>query len=156
MTLQGCDDELSIRRDGILTCNCTKELSAFIRERSCHKGEELGWRYLYIIVGVLCFFMAILRSFCLLISESPKWLVLEGKREEAIASINTISRINKSAYIMSNSQLREEQTESHRSMRMTFSMIAGLFARERQVRSMICLSLVWLLVGIAYVSLHFE
>jgi hypothetical protein len=69
--------------------------------------------------------MAILRSFCLLMSESPKWL------EEAGASINTISRINKSAYIMSNSQLRQEQTESHRSMWMTFSMIAGLFTRGK-------------------------
>lgn len=116
----------------------------------------MGWRYLYIILGVLCLFMTILRSFSLRMSESPKWLVLQGRREEAVASINTISRINKSAYRMSSSQLHEEQSECRKSMRASFGMIAGLFRGKRQARSMICLILIWLLVGIAYASPHLD
>lgn len=123
---------------------------------TCRKSDNMGWRYLYIILGVLCLFMAILRSFSLRMSESPKWLVLQGKRDEAVASVNTISRINKSAYRMSSSQLHEEQSEPHKSIRTTFGMIAGLFRGKGQARSMICLILIWLLVGIAYVCSHLD
>lgn len=117
---------------------------------TCQKSDNMGWRYLYIILGVLCFIMSILRSFTLQMAESPKWLVLNGKRDEAVTSINTISRINNSTYRMSSSQLREEEIEDKRSMRTTIHMITDLFRGKHQARSMICLIVIWLLVGIAY------
>jgi hypothetical protein len=110
----------------------------------------MGWRYLYIVLGVLCLVMSILRTFSLRMSESPKWLVSQGRREEAAASVNTISRINKSSYNMSSSQLREERAESGTSIRTSLTIISGLFQGKNQARSMVCLILMWILVGIAY------
>lgn len=94
--------------------------------------------------------MAILRTFALGMSESPKWLVSRGKTDEAVVSINSISRVNKSTYTMSSSQLHEDLTESAKDVKSTLGMVAGLFRGSQQARSMICLIIIWLLVGIAY------
>lgn len=117
---------------------------------TCKRPENMGWRYIYIILGVLCLVMSILRTVSLRMSESPKWLVSQGRREEAAASINTISRINKSLYNISSSQLHDEQAESCRSIWTRLTMISGLFQGKNQARSMVCLILMWILVGIAY------
>lgn len=117
---------------------------------TCRKPDNMGWRYIYIILGVLCLVMSVLRTFSLRMRESPKWLVSQGRREEAAASINTISRINKSSYSMSSSQLHDEQVETGKSIQAALAMIAGLFQGRRQARSMVCLILMWILVGIAY------
>jgi hypothetical protein len=86
-------------------------------------------------------------------SESPKWLASQRNREEAVVSINTISRVNKSAYTMSIDQLHERPTES-KNIKSAFNMVINLFRGNQQVRSMICLIFIWLLVGIAYLLPH--
>jgi len=110
----------------------------------------MGWRYLYIIIGVLCLVMSILRSFALGMTESPKWLASQGKRDEAVAAVNTISRVNKSTYAMSSFQLHTHQAGSPKHLKRVPSMVANLFQGNKQARSMICLIIIWLLVGIAY------
>ncbi|KAJ6098915.1 sugar transporter [Penicillium canescens] len=117
---------------------------------TCTKSDNMGWRYLYIIIGCLCLVMSILRSFVLDMSESPKWLISQGKLNEAVVSINKISKINKSAYIISSEQLHPHQAEAPNTLGNTFSMVACLFRGRQQIRSMICLIILWLLVGIAY------
>ncbi|OQE27976.1 hypothetical protein PENFLA_c005G10105 [Penicillium flavigenum] len=115
----------------------------------CSKADNMGWRYLYIILGVFCLLMSILRTFVLGMSESPKWLASQGNREDAVVSINTISRVNKSTYTMSIDQLHQHPTESN-NIKNGSNMVINLFRGNQQVRSMICLIFIWLLVGIAY------
>lgn len=117
---------------------------------TCTKSDNMGWRYLYIILGVLCLIMSILRTFALRMTESPKWLISRGRKDEAVASINSISRVNKSEYTMSSSELHESEARSRKNIRTSLCMISNLFRGKRQARSMICLLIIWLLVGIVY------
>ncbi|KAE8163824.1 major facilitator superfamily domain-containing protein [Aspergillus tamarii] len=118
---------------------------------TCTKANNMGWRYLYIILGGLCLVMSVLRTFALGMSESPKWLVSRGELNEAVASINTISKVNKSTYVMMVDQLRpHEQDDSKSAIKKAASMVGALFHGSKQIRSMICLILLWLLIGIAY------
>ena len=111
----------------------------------------MGWRYLYIILGGLCLVMSVLRTFALGMSESPKWLVSRGQLNEAVASINTISKVNKSTYVMMVDQLRPYELEDSKSaFKKAISMVGALFDGSKQIRSMICLIILWLLIGIAY------
>jgi MFS family permease len=123
---------------------------------TCTKSDNMGWRYLYIIIGCLCLVMSILRSFVLNMSESPKWLISQGKLNEAVVSINKISKINRSAFIISSEQLHPHHGGAPNTLGDTFSMVAGLFRGRQQIRSMICLIILWLLIGIAYASAYFE
>ncbi|RJE21836.1 Major Facilitator Superfamily [Aspergillus sclerotialis] len=70
--------------------------------------------------------MSILRTFALRMAESPKWLISQGRGDEAVASINTISRVNKSTYTISSSELHEEQAESRKNVKTVLRMIADL------------------------------
>ncbi|KAE8361094.1 major facilitator superfamily domain-containing protein [Aspergillus caelatus] len=118
---------------------------------TCTKANNMGWRYLYIILGGLCLVMSVLRTFALGMSESPKWLVSRGELNEAVASINTISKVNKSTYVMMVNQLRpHEQEDSKSAIKKAASMVGALFHGSKQIRSMICLILLWLLIGIAF------
>lgn len=111
----------------------------------------MGWRYLYIILGGLCLIMSVLRTFALGMSESPKWLVSRGELNEAVASINTMSKVNKSTYVMMVDQLRPHEHEDSKSaIKKAASMVGALFQGSKQIRSMICLVILWLLIGIAY------
>ncbi|KAF7620793.1 putative sugar transporter [Aspergillus flavus] len=118
---------------------------------TCTKANNMGWRYLYIILGGLCLIMSVLRTFALGMSESPKWLVSRGELNEAVASINTMSKVNKSTYVMMVDQLRPHEHEDSKSaIKKAASMVGALFQGSKQIRSMICLVILWLLIGIAY------
>ncbi|KAB8245074.1 major facilitator superfamily domain-containing protein [Aspergillus flavus] len=118
---------------------------------TCTKANNMGWRYLYIILGGLCLIMSVLRTFTLGMSESPKWLVSRGELNEAVASINTMSKVNKSTYVMMVDQLRPHEHEDSKSaIKKAASMVGALFQGSKQIRSMICLVILWLLIGIAY------
>ncbi|KAE8319427.1 major facilitator superfamily domain-containing protein [Aspergillus transmontanensis] len=118
---------------------------------TCTKANNMGWRYLYIILGGLCLIMSVLRTFALGMSESPKWLVSRGELNEAVASINTMSKVNKSTYVMMVDQLHPpEQEDSKSAIKKAASMVGALFQGSKQIRSMICLVILWLLIGIAY------
>lgn len=110
----------------------------------------MGWRYLYIILGGLCLLMSICRSFVLRMTESPKWLVTQGKLDDAVNSINTISRTNKSTFEITIDQFYPtEATDSNNNPAIDVVIISTLFRGSKQRRSMICLTLLWLMIGIA-------
>ncbi|PKY07927.1 putative sugar transporter [Aspergillus campestris IBT 28561] len=117
---------------------------------TCTKADNMGWRYLYIIIGCLCLTMSIVRSFALGMTESPKWLISQGKLNEAVASVNIISRLNKSSVVLSVDELHHYERENPYDMQRTLRLLRGLFSGSRQLRSMICLILLWVLVGVAY------
>ena len=121
---------------------------------TCTKADNMGWRYLYIIIGCLCLIMSIVRSFALGMTESPKWLISQGNLDEAVASVNIISRLNKSSFVLSVEELQPCERENPYDMQRTLRLVQGLFTGSKQLRSMICLILLWVLVGVAYVVCH--
>ena len=117
---------------------------------TCKKSDNMGWRYLYIILGGLCLIMSIIRTLAVSMHESPKWLVTRGELVKAVEALNAISRVNKSDFTLSVhhlSQLEDEQ-KSERAM----ESVAKFFDSRKLVRSTLCLILLWMMIGIAYVS----
>ncbi|EMT65609.1 Putative MFS-type transporter PB1E7.08c [Fusarium odoratissimum] len=101
---------------------------------TCSRGENMGWRYLYITLGGLCLVMSLIRAFVLRSLESPRWLVSCGKMNEAAEVINHISRMNKSNYhVTGDNFLQPEQEKA-----------------DGEIRLMIGLIMIWALIGIAY------
>ncbi|KAL5342056.1 major facilitator superfamily domain-containing protein [Aspergillus crustosus] len=68
----------------------------------CTRSQNMGWRYIDIVLGALCLIMSTVRSFALGMLESPKWLGSQGEVDEAIVALNLISIKNKSDYPLYN------------------------------------------------------
>ncbi|KAF3010373.1 hypothetical protein E8E14_010022 [Neopestalotiopsis sp. 37M] len=120
---------------------------------TCPKSENMGWRYLYITLGGLCLLMAIGRALVLSGSESPKWLASRGRMEEAVAVLNHISATNGSGYHVTMAQLslpEEAISRKDMSLKQHLSRISHLFRGRHKARLMVCLMLLWMLVGICY------
>ncbi|KAH8702349.1 major facilitator superfamily domain-containing protein [Talaromyces proteolyticus] len=119
---------------------------------TCTRAENMGWRYLDIILGGLCLIMAIVRSLVLGMDESPKWLVTTGKLEEAVKVINAISAKNKSDYVVDIDMFSTTPVQNNSKNNWLYQLgtVKHLFFGLKQVRLIICLVLLWALVGIAY------
>ena len=50
-----------------------------------------NWFYLCFVAQLLGYVVLFI---CLFLPESPKWLLVHGKREEAIAALNSIASVN--------------------------------------------------------------
>ncbi|KAF5644097.1 synaptic vesicle transporter SV2 [Fusarium sp. NRRL 52700] len=121
---------------------------------TCSRGENMGWRYLYITLGGLCLVMSLIRAFVLRSLESPRWLVSCGKMQEAAEVINHISKMNKSDYhVTGDNFLQPEQEKADgevRSWRANIVRASRLFYGAKQIRLMVGLIMIWALIGIAY------
>ncbi|KAF4995955.1 hypothetical protein FGRMN_4810 [Fusarium graminum] len=121
---------------------------------NCSKGDNMGWRYLYITLGGLCLSMSLVRAFVLRSVESPRWLVSCGRMKEAAEAINNISRMNKSDYHITESQFINTNqlgtTSEVRSWRSNIHRATELFSGFKRCRLMVGLIMIWALIGIAY------
>ncbi|WYZ42402.1 hypothetical protein EsH8_VI_000101 [Colletotrichum jinshuiense] len=120
----------------------------------------MGWRYLYITVGGLCLVMSVVRAAVIRTHESPRWLVSCGRVAEAVDVVNRVSAMNGSAYTVSAAQFVGADGQAAggengtgagtKSSRENLRRAAKLFSGWPQIRLMVCLGLMWMLVGIAY------
>ncbi|EQB50995.1 major facilitator superfamily transporter [Colletotrichum gloeosporioides Cg-14] len=120
---------------------------------TCPKSANMGWRYLYILLGGLCLVMSIVRALVLRTHESPRWLVTCGRIDEGVDVINRISAMNNSTYTISADQfIRTGSTEEVKTMSFgeNIHRAGRLFKGRTGIRLMICLTMLWMLVGIAY------
>lgn len=112
----------------------------------------MGWRYLQITLGAICLVMALVRLFVLRTTESPRWLICQGRNAEAVTVLHTISRKNKSAVSVSLDQfipLEISDSSEKRSVRESTERAKRLFVGKAQLRLMLSLGGIWMLVGIA-------
>jgi len=61
----------------------------------CRKADNMGWRYASYTIGGLCLFLFIARFLIFNFKETPKFLLLKGRDEEAIAVVHYIAKYNK-------------------------------------------------------------
>lgn len=122
---------------------------------TCPKSANMGWRYLYLVIGGLCLVMSLIRAFVLRSKESPRWLVLTGEIDQTVDVLNYISGKNGSDYnittegfITSTRTMREI-----RSLRQNMQRCAGLFSPGKRLQLMLGLIIMWTLIGIAQVFL---
>ncbi|KAH8663441.1 sugar transporter [Tricladium varicosporioides] len=117
---------------------------------TCSRSDNMGWRYLYITSGLLCFVMAVIRVFLLKIEESPKWFVANGKFEEGSAALNRIARLNKSDFTISGNQFQSINMEEIKKRSFDFSHVKGLFNTKERARSTGGIFFLWMGIGVAY------
>ena len=112
----------------------------------------MGWRYLQITLGGVCLVMALIRLFVLRTTESPRWLISQGRNAEAVDVLNTISRKNKSAVTASLDQflpLEFNDNSEKRSIQESIARARRLFVGKAQLRLILTLGGIWMAVGIA-------
>ena len=61
----------------------------------CTSGSNMGWRYLFIILGAITLAIFFLRYFVFHFYESPKFLLSKGDEQKAIDVLHKIAKFNK-------------------------------------------------------------
>ncbi|KAJ5098123.1 sugar transporter, partial [Penicillium argentinense] len=118
---------------------------------TCPKSANMGWRYLYIIIGGLSLVMSFIRALVLRSRESPGWLISCGRIDEAVSVLNSISATNKSEYRVRSDQFIPTSLESpSQSLGETFHRARKLFVGPKQLRLVLLMVGMWAFVGIAY------
>lgn len=110
----------------------------------------MGWRWLYITIGGLCFTMSLLRAFVVRSRESPKWLVASGRIDDAVDVLNSISQSNGSDHRVEATYFAPPclKVEEQRSFKENIRRALELFKDPKKLRLMLCLFGLWGLVGI--------
>ncbi|KAI5475236.1 hypothetical protein MNV49_001716 [Pseudohyphozyma bogoriensis] len=62
---------------------------------TCAKGDNMGWRYLMIVLGAITLTVFLLRFVVFTFHESPKFLLARGRDEEAILVIQRVAAFNR-------------------------------------------------------------
>ncbi|KAL4799463.1 major facilitator superfamily domain-containing protein [Aspergillus venezuelensis] len=119
---------------------------------TCSKSQNMGWRYIEIILGGLCLLMAIARSLVLGMHESPRWLISQGRVDDAVTALNSISSTNRVEYTVATGQFCDIPADQipKRNWVDEIKSIKELPVGRRKIRLMVCLILLWGLVGICY------
>lgn len=117
---------------------------------TCSSRDNMGWRYQYILIGGLTFVLAVIRVFFMKMEESPKWLVTQGRFEDAIDALKEISKTNQRELQITSSdflRVRSDQAASAPIGRAVH--VRGLFATKTLARSTAGLVVLWMCIGIA-------
>ncbi|KAK4540025.1 hypothetical protein LTR36_009841 [Oleoguttula mirabilis] len=137
---------------------------------TCHKSDNMGWRYVMISLGGMALAFAIIRLFVFKMPESPRFLLAQGRDAEAVEAVNYVARRNGKPEPLTLSVLQEvdrslgiDSKEGEREVRLTQSQMIkeslqdfkgvnyrSLFATRKLAIHTTILWLIWLTVGIAY------
>ncbi|KAH7926360.1 MFS general substrate transporter [Leucogyrophana mollusca] len=136
---------------------------ASIPDGACPKSQNMGWRYTVYTLGALTLLMFICRFFIFDLQESSKYLVAQGRDEEAIAVLEHIARRNGRTITLKLSDLQaisgstpsKSPVKLHTTIRNAFSglslsHIRPLFSTRRLGVNTTLIIIVWGLIGIAY------
>lgn len=129
----------------------------------CRRADNMGWRYLFILMGGITLIGFLLRFVVFKLHESPKYLVSLGKLEEAIDVLNKVAAYNGTQQSLTVEDLQsaetfEDGTSRRRThLKRTFSHlgprgwnnIRGLWSTKKLALSFCLVMLVWGLIGMA-------
>lgn len=123
----------------------------------CTVASNMGWRYDAIVLGTVTLLVFVGRYLIFNFHESPKFLVSQGRDQEAIDVLNTIARFNKTAMPslrIEDFQLIDSEAEGLQSPTMITS---SLFERLRSIRGLFLCRIqcfTFFLLAIAYMVSH--
>ena len=109
-------------------------------------SRSSSWRYLYLWTSVPASLYCVLVHF--FVRESPRWLLVRGRKEEAVATLKSIGAVNNSSFTLSFSGLpfeEEETTNLH-----LYSVISILLEKRWALRRLSAVMTVGFGVGMVY------
>jgi len=134
----------------------------------CTVSSNMGWRYEAIILGGITLLVFFLRYFVFHFYESPKFLLSQGKEQEAIDVLHKIAKFNRApAPVLTVEMFREMDAISgvssapvQKSAKQSFSQAFGTFLHSfKHLKGLFANKLqlfIFVLLAIAYmVCLHF-
>jgi MFS family permease len=129
----------------------------------CPKSANMGWRYTLYTLGALTFLMFICRFFVFDVQESSKYLVAQGRDEEAVKVLEHIARRNGRTITLKLEDLQaiSGDTTSKQAPNlatnvrnafsgMSLSHVRPLFSSRRLSINTTLIIVIWGLIGIAY------
>ncbi|OLL25556.1 putative MFS-type transporter [Neolecta irregularis DAH-3] len=132
----------------------------------CTRIKNIGWRYMYFVLGGLTLSMFICRYVIFHLWESPKWLLSQGRDADAMDVINEVATKNnmESKLVLKDFQQIDEELaindDGHRiyasaavkNLRETFHSkhIKALYSTRKLGFSTSLIILLWGLIGLAY------
>lgn len=129
---------------------------------TCTKSENMGWRYFLIAMGGLTLVMFILRFLCFTIFESPKYLMGQGRDEEAVAVVHEVARRNGKTTSLVIDDLKACEPEGYvaktsatdavkrRLEALKLTHVRALFATKKLAWSTGSIMAVWAFIGLGY------
>lgn len=127
----------------------------------CPSESNRGWRYIWFVNGGFVLLVAILRLTVIKLEETPKFLVANGRDEEAVEVLHKIaSKYNRTCSLTiedlqqcGETTYNKEYVENpsfKESIKMMGKHIKTLFANKTMARSSTLLFVSWALLGISY------
>ncbi|KAJ5189648.1 Major facilitator superfamily domain general substrate transporter [Penicillium cf. griseofulvum] len=129
---------------------------------TCTRDNNQGWRYVWYTSGALVFILSALRVTIIRLEETPKFLISEGKDEQAVGVLRKIADRHNRPCSLTIEKLQACGQIAHRgapgsgwfvqlvSLNEVFYHLRGLFATSKMALSTSLVWLSWLLIGLAY------
>ncbi|KAI9761501.1 MAG: hypothetical protein M4579_001011 [Chaenotheca gracillima] len=122
----------------------------------CDKADNMGWRYVWYVLGTLVFVMSMLRFFVIHLKETPKYLLGQGKDGEVVETLQYIAKEYGRHCSLDADQLRRcGRLRSNKMQKSVWmgelrSHLQGLFLTREIARSTLLIWSSWILIGLAY------
>ncbi|KAF9223244.1 MFS general substrate transporter [Gyrodon lividus] len=127
----------------------------------CPKSQNMGWRYTMYTLGGITFLTFVFRYLVFDLQESPKYLVAQGRDEEAVKVLEHVARRNGKTITLKVEDLQRisrvskppvtlRETLRSSFSEISFSHVKPLFSNRRLAINTTLIIIIWGLIGIAY------
>ncbi|GKZ27979.1 hypothetical protein AbraCBS73388_007983, partial [Aspergillus brasiliensis] len=119
---------------------------------TCHRAQNMGWRYLHFTCGGLVIVMSIIRVLFIRMVHTPKWLISQNRDDEVYQILVGLSdKYNRSfkltlEHLKSQGQVINTEKSAWSKVRLV-SHFSGLFSTRRLGYSTVVIIINWLLIG---------
>ncbi|KAJ5973910.1 hypothetical protein N7481_011120 [Penicillium waksmanii] len=137
---------------------------------TCRRQDNMGWRYTLIVLGGLALCFTFIRLFVFKLPETPRYLLSQGRDEEAVEAVNYVARQNGKPEPLTIGMMREidarlgnlsengdqaAKLSKKEILAETMQAFKGehfraLFATRKLSQQTLIIWAIWLTVGIAY------
>ena len=128
----------------------------------CTRANNQGWRYIWYTSGAFVFVLSVLRITIVRLEETPKFLISEGRDEEAVQVLHniadryhrpcslTVERLQAYGITSAREKTTVELSQRLISPKEVAFHFQGLYATRKMGLSTSLVWLSWLLIGLAY------